>query len=406
LARVVKEMRCALLAKTGEKKRQRWPRLLAWARLGLAAVAFGLALFTLRHIPHRVWLPASVIASEWGHLIALVSTPLLVGTLRRWPSRLAFCLALCAVLLYLTPLLRAQAFVRTLPHALQMSFGAVVPRVRPDAPARAKPIVIADLIHAAPPSISPQTLTFQPGLTLDLYRRHDSHVPSPVVVVVHGGYWQVGDSRQLPEIDHYLAQRGYAVAAVNYRKAPTHPFPAARDDVIAGMGYLKTHADELTLDPKRFVLLGRSAGGHLALVVAYSLRSPAVRGVVSLYAPTDLVWSWNNPGNPRVIDAFGLLRSFLGGSPEEKPDVYQAASPLQLAHPEAPPTLLLHGGRDELIWPRQSERLVERLEELKVKHLLISLPWADHGFDANLWGPSGQIYLYVLERFLAAVTRD
>jgi hypothetical protein len=49
---------------------------------------------------------------------------------------------------------------------------------------------------------------------------------------------------------------------------------------------------------------------------------------------------------------------------------------------------------------------VERLEELKVKYLLISLPWADHGFDANLWGPSGQIYLYVLERFLAAVTRD
>ena len=46
-------MRCALLAKTGEKKWQRWPRLLAWARLGLAGVAFGLALLTLRHIPHR-----------------------------------------------------------------------------------------------------------------------------------------------------------------------------------------------------------------------------------------------------------------------------------------------------------------------------------------------------------------
>jgi hypothetical protein len=59
-----------------------------------------------------------------------------------------------------------------------------------------------------------------------------------------------------------------------------------------------------------------------------------------------------------------------------------------------------------LIWPRQSERLVERLTELHVKHLLIALPWADHGFDANLRGPSGQIYLYVLERFLAAVTRD
>ena len=84
---------------------------------------------------------------------------------------------------------------------------------------------------------------------------------------------------------------------------------------------------------------------------------------------------------------------------------YRAASPLQLAHPLAPPTLLFHGGRDELVWLRQSERLAERLTEVGVNHLLVRLQWADHGFDANLWGPASQIYLYVLERFLAAVTQ-
>ena len=63
------------------------------------------------------------------------------------------------------------------------------------------------------------------------------------------------------------------------------------------------------------------------------------------------------------------------------------------------------GGRDELVWLRQSERLAERLTEVGVNHLLVRLQWADHGFDANLWGPVSQIYLYVLERFLAAVTQ-
>jgi acetyl esterase/lipase len=63
------------------------------------------------------------------------------------------------------------------------------------------------------------------------------------------------------------------------------------------------------------------------------------------------------------------------------------------------------GGRDELVWLRQSERLAERLTEVGVNHLLVRLQWADHGFDANLWGPASQIYLYVLERFLAAVTQ-
>jgi dipeptidyl aminopeptidase/acylaminoacyl peptidase len=92
-------------------------------------------------------------------------------------------------------------------------------------------------------------------------------------------------------------------------------------------------------------------------------------------------------------------------TPCERPGPYRAASPLQLAHPLAPPTLLFHGGRDELVWLRQSERLAERLTEVGVNHLLVRLQWADHGFDANLWGPASQIYLYVLECFLAAVTQ-
>ncbi len=128
-----------------------------------------------------------------------------------------------------------------------------------------------------------------------------------------------------------------------------------------------------------------------------------VRGVIALYPPTDLVWSWDHPTNPRVLDTPGVLRDFLGGSPAERPDAYRAASPLGLATASAPPTLLVHGGRDELVFARQSQRLAERLAELRVPHLLVELPWATHGCDANLDGPSGQLLTFSVERFLAAV---
>ena len=266
-------------------------------------------------------------------------------------------------------------------------------------------VVVADLFKISTPEVRPKSYTFKPGLTLDLYRRGDSTGQLPIIVVVHGGKWQFGDSNQLPALNHYLARRGYAVAAINYRKGPENPFPAARNDVIAAMDYLKAHAKQLSLDSNRIVLLGRSAGGQLALVVAFGVRDPAIRGVVSLYAPTDMIYSWENPGNPWVINAHKLLRNYLGGGPNEKPEAYGQASAMQLAHASAPPTLLLHGGRDELIWLHQSQRLSQRLTELNVQHLLVPLGWADHGFEANLWGPGGQIYLYVLERFLASVLR-
>jgi acetyl esterase/lipase len=67
--------------------------------------------------------------------------------------------------------------------------------------------------------------------------------------------------------------------------------------------------------------------------------------------------------------------------------------------------LLIHGGRDELVSPRQSERLAERLAEAGVPHFVLRLPWATHAGDFNFSGPMGQISTYAVERFLAAVMR-
>jgi acetyl esterase/lipase len=244
------------------------------------------------------------------------------------------------------------------------------------------------------------------SLHLDLYRLTTSHTPAPLVVVIHGGSWQGGGSEQLSALNHYLAARGYAVAAITYRLSPRHRFPAAHHDVVAALDYLTAHAGELGIDANKVVFLGRSAGAQLALLAAYTLRRPAIRGVVSLYGPTDLHWGYDHPANRLVIDTCRVLEDYLGGSPKEAPEVYTAASPMTFVDAHSPPTLLIHGAQDEMVFLENSRRLAARLTDAARPHFLVTLPWAAHGCDANFNGPSGQISTYAIEYFLNAVTSD
>jgi dipeptidyl aminopeptidase/acylaminoacyl peptidase len=106
-----------------------------------------------------------------------------------------------------------------------------------------------------------------------------------------------------------------------------------------------------------------------------------------------------------VIDSRAILSDYLGGSPDQAQAVYDAASPLNFVGPTTPPRLLIHGGSDDLVALGQSERLDARLAATGRPHLLLQLPWATHGADANFSGPSGQLSTYAVERFLAVVMR-
>jgi acetyl esterase/lipase len=255
--------------------------------------------------------------------------------------------------------------------------------------------------------VKPETLSYETNdgsaLSLDFYRA-ESPRRAPLVVTIHGGAWNSGYNKDFIPMDQFLAGRGYAVADVIYRLAPQSPFPAASNDVIAAMAFLRRHATELNLDSDRVVLLGRSAGGQIALHVAYTANDPAIRGVIAFYAPTDLNWSWEHPGNPLVIDTRAVLRDYLGGSPSQFPDRYAAASPIHLATSSSPPTLLLHGDRDELVSVYHSAALSRRLSELGVLNMELTLGWATHGFDYVLRGPGGQLSTYVVVGFLSALS--
>jgi acetyl esterase/lipase len=227
----------------------------------------------------------------------------------------------------------------------------------------------------------------------------------PCIIVVHGGSWAGGDSKQLPELNSYLAARGYNVAAINYRMAPKYQTPAPVEDIQAAITYLRQHAGELHIDTTQFVLLGRSAGAQIALLAAYTINEPALKGVIDFYGPADMVWGYSIPANPLIMDSRKVMVNYIGGTYEQVPQKYVACSPLEFVRKQSVPTLIIHGQNDVLVAPEHSRRLNLKLQQNGIKHYLLKLPWATHGFDFNLNGPGGQLSTYAVMNFLKAVCR-
>lgn len=392
-------------------------------RLILAVVLFLASLLTVfPPISYFLW-EASIAVDELGHWLAIIGLLLLIPgwKTRLGKARTAF--ALVATILLLSPLARGMTAGRRLPAQLRSAFGAVQPRSLPGAAPRDKPISFLTLFRKPPsPEVRMTTMTYvtRDGkpLQLDVYRRDHGPSVSPLVIAIHGGSWRSGNRSDLPALNYYLAARGYVVATPSYRFAPEFPHPAASQDIDAAISFLKANATRLGIDSTKIVLLGRSAGAQLALMTAYTRSDSAIKGVVSLYGPTDQKWGWDNPADPRVYNSTETLRAFLHGDPATVPDAYRTSSPLNFVGPKTPPTLIIHGTLDPLVSVRQSARLdsalrvalrphigIASVPDVREPHLFIELPWGTHGCDYVFNGPCGQISTYAIERFVAAVTR-
>lgn len=352
------------------------------------------------------WSPwrLAVVTGEYGHWFAPAAFSLAVLGWFLRDQGAAWCgatmlLAGTATVLLLKPAFDAHRIGATLPERLAAQFPA-------GGAAPAEPFAVRALYSLeAPAAASVTKHAVSPSLPFDLYRPAGGSATQawPCIVMIHGGGWESGDRGQIPHFNHWLAAQGWAVAAISYRFAPQFPWPAQRDDVLAAIAYLKARAGELGLDPTRLVLMGRSAGGQLAQVVGYTAADPAIRGVVALYAPSDLIFGYVNTVEDDMLKSPALMRRFLGGTPDSARAAYESASALFHVSRRSPPTLLLHGTNDALVWHRHSQRLDVKLAEAGVPRLLVELPWATHGFEYNLHGPGGQLTTYAVAWFLAAV---
>jgi acetyl esterase/lipase len=258
-------------------------------------------------------------------------------------------------------------------------------------------------------------------LALDVYRPIGAAARVPAVVVIHGGGWSADDKGDAPRASAWLAAHGYAVFDVQYRLAPQPNWQTALGDVKCAIGWVKRHAHEagVDVDPDRVTLLGRSAGGHLALLAAYAPDDPAqpsscqaegvgdtrVAAVISYYGFTDLAWAYANPGNRRVFDTRARVANFLGGTPATVPERYRLMSPTDRATARAPRTLLIHGGRDRFVDVAHVELLASRLRALGVPHEVLVIPYAQHAFDFVAGGLGGQLAENAVVRILRGPPR-
>lgn len=377
---------------------------LNFVRLAFAVVAFLVSLLAVIAAPtYGAW-ELSIAVTELGWIIAVASLIVfLPGWRRSRAGKIAGVFGGLAIVLALSPLVYAYGVARALPAEIRSAFG--------DAQPRRAPIELRDLIAGVRLShtrIDSMTYAVRDGkrLDLDLYRPLDSAEKAvPIVVMIHGGSWRGGTRHDLDALNSYLAARGYAVAAISYRFAPQFPHPAASDDVAEAIHYLKSNASRLDLDSTRIALIGRSAGGQLALLAAYTLNDRSIRGAVGFYAPSDQVWGYDHPTNPRVINSTEILEQFLAGNPHTAPEAYRTASPVNFVGSSTPPTLLIHGAKDELVSVQQSDRLDARLSAAHRPHFFLRMPWSTHGCDYFFRGPCAQLSTYSIERFLSAVMR-
>ena len=379
-------------------------------RLIGGSVFLALAALTTMAAPNQFLWKLSIAVTEGGHWLAIGAlVPAMPWRGQRFLGKIGGIMSLGAAAILALPLYHANRMNAELPAKLDASFGTnrrAAGRFAEDP--RPEPLVLVDLVSSVqsrPVLLEERVFSNADGekLTLDVYKPGYAHDPVPGVLVVHGGSWQNGTNKEFMALNAYLAARDYVVVSINYRLAPKWKFPAGRDDVLSAIAYLKVYGAELGLDATRLALLGRSAGGQLALLAAYTANEPAIRGVVSVYGPTDLKFGYERPAPKDLLDTRGVLESYLGGPPAQADDAYFAASPINFVTPASPATLLIHGLHDNHVSPEESERLETRLLQARVRNLFIRLPWATHACDWSFSGPCGQITTYAIERFLERV---
>jgi len=279
-----------------------------------------------------------------------------------------------------------------------MSFPRQVPQI-PERSARHE--LETDVVYGEVDGVS---------LRYDHYRPLGASTPAPVVVVVHGGGWMSGDPSQAAGHGLHFARNGIATVSISYRLAPAHRFPAALDDVRRGLRWVRANAAQLGIDPDRLVLMGLSAGAHLAMLAHLGRDQEALRpelpaelarvseevlGVIAHYGPYDLT---RRSGQPDW-DPIGQL---LGEQGADEAWV-RLASPAFQAQGARAPILLIHGTNDDLVSHRESERMHASLCEAGKRSELLLLDGAPHAFQMQWRSEANQRANAAMDTFLAQV---
>jgi acetyl esterase/lipase len=201
------------------------------------------------------------------------------------------------------------------------------------------------------------------------------------IVIIHGGSWTSGDKSEMTAVVDSLKKRlpNYAFINLNYRLAVNNAinvFPAQENDVKAAIEFYlgKSSTYEISKD---IIVLGASAGAHLAMLHSYKNDTDKhVKAVVDLFGPTDLVEEWNEGFLPQLA-----LMAATGKTYDQDPAIYTQSSPVNFITAQSPPTIAFQGGMDYIVIPAQTNILIAKLNTMGVSNQLVMYPNEGHGFS-------------------------
>jgi acetyl esterase/lipase len=230
---------------------------------------------------------------------------------------------------------------------------------------------------------------------LDVYLPPVVDQPLPTLFMVHGGGYVVGSKRILSPYAEYFAGRGYAVVVPNYRLAGKFPYPAPLEDVFCALAWTFANAETYEFDPARVAVIGESAGGNAAAMLAavdeperylggcdYNLSETAKpQALVTYYMYADLATcSVNGCGLVRYVSSIYLDTELSGLAPDALREAWGNASPLAWIDGSEPATLLIHGLADNVVPASESEAFAAALQAAGVQVETLFIPDAPHGF--------------------------
>jgi acetyl esterase/lipase len=268
-------------------------------------------------------------------------------------------------------------------------------------------LALTFLALAQEPVTLPDWVAVEPNIHYDQYKetvldilqpKTLAQAKRPGVLVIHGGGWVGGSKERM--VQRYclpFLEKGFVVANVEYRLAKVAPAPAAVADVLKAGRWFRENAKKYNVDRKRIVVIGSSAGGHLALMVGMATKSAKagspvkVAAVINIYGITDVRDQLEGPN----------MRKYAVTWVPEQPgrmDMAHRLSPLTYVRRDLPPILTIHGDADETVPYEQGYKLTKALRDSGVDAQMISVPQGKHGFTDDQWAKLWPQIFTFLER--------
>ena len=212
---------------------------------------------------------------------------------------------------------------------------------------------------------------------MDIFLPADYATNSPVVLILHGGAWKYGRKEHMIKIQKMLFENNIPSVNMNYRLVSKHStYKDQLEDIQSAIEKFNSLSEKAQLLPDNYILLGESAGGHLALLYGYQ-NSDKIKKIISLSGPTDFY-------SPEYLNSFyskytsGTVQKMVGSKFDRKnlSKEFQKASPI--ANITNVPTLLFQGNQDFLVNQKQGLALDSALTAMNVPHKLVFMDKTGH----------------------------